>query len=239
MKLHICKYCHKQFESGCLLGNHISKQCIENPNRGKQKNSKIWKCTICNKEFESRRVLQKHRKEEHGNLSEFAYGIRPVINKPCRYCGKICSRANDLTRHEKYCKENPNKEVWKSHKITDEVKKKLSDAAIKNLQGSHCNWLNKPKSYAEEYFDKIFVNAEKQLRIGRYVLDYAWPENKEYIEVDGEQHYTEDGMKHDEERTKVLSDLGWKCILRIRWSEYQKLSFENKQKFLKENHLID
>ena len=56
-----------EFTTGAQLGTHISKQCLKNPNRGIQKNSKIWKCSICGNDFLSRRRLQKHRKEEHDN----------------------------------------------------------------------------------------------------------------------------------------------------------------------------
>lgn len=228
---HICKFCNEEFATGTKLGNHITKQCLKNPNRGLQKNSKIWKCSICSNNFLSRRRLQQHRKEEHKNeIKGNFYGYHPIVNKPCQYCGKVCSRECDLTRHEKFCQENPNKQIWQGHKTSDETKKKLSEAAIKNLQGTNCNWLNKPKSYAEEYFDKIFITAEKQYRVNKYALDYAWPEKKVYIEVDGEQHYTEAGLEHDRIRTENLMNEGWKLLKRIRWSEYQKLSKLEKEK---------
>lgn len=60
--------------------------------------------------------------------------------------------------------------------------------------------------------------------------DYAWPEKKIYIEVDGEQHYTEAGLEHDRIRTEILMNEGWKLLKRIRWSEYQKLSKLEKEK---------
>ena len=39
-------------------------------------------------------------------------------------------------------------------------------------------------------------------------------------------------MKHDEERTKKLSELGWKCIQRIYWPDYKKLKLEERQEIL-------
>ena len=135
----------------------------------------------------------------------------------------------DLTRHEKYCNENPNKLIWIGHKTSDETKKKLSEITIKNLQGTNCNWLNKKKSYAEEYFDEVFIDAEKQYPVNKYRLDYAWIKSKIYIEVDGEQHYTENGLKHDKERTEFLLNEGWRLLKRIRWSEFQKLSKKEKE----------
>lgn len=222
---HICKFCNEEFSTGALLGTHISKQCLKNPNRGIQKNSKIWKCSICGNDFLSRRRLQQHRKEEHINeIKGKFYGYHPEVNKPCQFCGLICKRTCDLTKHEKFCKENPNKQIWRGHKTSDETKKKLSEAAIKNLSGTHCNWLNKRKSYAEEYFETIFTDAESQYQVGRYTLDFAWTKSKTYIEVDGEQHYTKEGIEHDKIRTEFLIEKGWRLLKRIRWSEFQKLS---------------
>lgn len=226
---HICKFCNEEFSTGAKLGNHVAKQCLKNPNRGIQKNSKIWTCSICNCNFQARSLLRKHNKTEHGNERAKFYGYHPKVNMPCQYCGRICARKCDLTRHEKYCNENPNKSIWIGHKTTDETKKKLSDIAIKNLQGTNCNWLNKKKSYAEEYFDNIFVNAEKQYQVDKYRLDYAWTKSKIYIEVDGEQHYTESGLEHDKIRTEFLKEKGWRLLKRIRWSEFQKFSKTEKE----------
>lgn len=64
------------------------------------------------------------------------------------------------------------------------------------------------------------------------ILDYAWPNTKTYIEVDGEQHYTEKGLEHDKIRTEYLESIGWKCIIRIRWSLYNKLKYEERKKFI-------
>ena len=77
---HTCKYCNEEFATGALLGNHISKQCLKNPNRGIQKNSKIWKCSICNCDFSSRRILQEHRKIEHESEFKGFYGYHPKID---------------------------------------------------------------------------------------------------------------------------------------------------------------
>ena len=180
--------------------------------------------------------MQQHRKDEHLKdivlTNKFA-GYHPDVNKPCRFCGTIFKKQSGLTLHEKTCIENPNRIKIKGHKLSEEHKKKLSEIAIKNMRGTHTNWLNKKKSYAEEYFDKIFLNAEKQYRVNRFVLDYAWPEKKIYIEVDGEQHYTEEGLKHDKIRTEILLEEGWVCAKRIRWSNFQKLSRQEKEEFIK------
>lgn len=227
---HICNFCGAEFDTGPKLGCHIAKQCELNPERGKQKNvtPRDWKCEYCNEVFKSRRLLQKHKKDVHYNQKI----KRPIINGKCQFCSKNFKYQNGLTLHEKHCYQNPNRIPGPSHPIDNETRKKLSEIAINRLQGTHCNWLNKPKSYAEEYFDKIFTTAKTQYKVNRYILDYAWPDSKTYIEVDGEQHYTKQGLEHDKIRTEFLDKLGWKCLIRIRWSLYNKMNYEERKSFI-------
>ena len=44
----------------------------------------------------------------------------------------------------------------------------------------------------------------RQKVIGKYIVDFYCPEKKTVIEIDGEQHYTEQGRKDDAERTEYL-----------------------------------
>ena len=86
------------------------------------------------------------------------------------------------------------------------------------------------KSYAEKYFETVFADAEMQYHVDRYFLDFAWPKSKIYIEIDGEQHYEDQGViRHDKERTENLAKCGWRLLKRIRWSEFQKLSKVEKE----------
>lgn len=60
----------------------------------------------------------------------------------------------------------------------------------------------------------------RQHSIGNYILDFYCPEKKLAIELDGENHFWEEGMKHDNEKTKYLNSFG----IRV-------LRFENKWVF--------
>ena len=95
------------------------------------------------------------------------------------------------------------------------------------------------QSYPEKYFREVFDNddllktAISEYRVKLYSLDFAFPDIKFYIEIDGEQHYTDSRIvEHDKKRNLELEKLGWKSI-RIRWSEYNKKSLDEKQEFIK------
>ena len=53
---------------------------------------------------------------------------------------------------------------------------------------------------------------KRQVSIGHYIVDFYCPREKLIIELDGENHFTETGYKHDLRRDKYLSDLGIKVI---------------------------
>ena len=54
----------------------------------------------------------------------------------------------------------------------------------------------------------------RQRIIGSYIVDFYCPKAKLIIEVDGSQHYNEEGNRRDKAREDYLQELGMK-ILRI------------------------
>ncbi len=48
----------------------------------------------------------------------------------------------------------------------------------------------------------------RQRAIDRFIVDFYCPAAKLVIELDGSQHYSQDGLAHDAERTAVLSQYG-------------------------------
>jgi len=52
----------------------------------------------------------------------------------------------------------------------------------------------------------------RQKPIGDYIADFYCPKAKLVIELDGGQHYTEDGRQKDKIRDKYLSDNGLKVL---------------------------
>ncbi len=52
----------------------------------------------------------------------------------------------------------------------------------------------------------------RQRPISNYIVDFYAPEEKLVIEVDGGQHYEEEGLEYDEKRDAFLEGLGLKVI---------------------------
>ena len=209
------------------------------PNKRIRNDSKDggWKCTECHKIFRTRQELQNHRKEFHSYPNKNKHAGKHILDEKvfCKYCNQSFSTLSGLKNHEKCCKNNPNRINGKSHKHSEETRKKLSKKLKKYYEGS-CQWATvreKRKSYPEQYFDNIFIDAEQNYHANRFFLDLAWPDKKIYIEIDGEQHYKDNKLiDRDIERDKLLKQEGWTLICRIRWSKYIKLSDENKTAFL-------
>jgi very-short-patch-repair endonuclease len=132
------------------------------------------------------------------------------------------------------CRINP-----KSH--TQETKDKISISRkeyLKNNPDKVPYLLNhsSKESYPEKYFTEVFSNESigfvKSYRIGLYELDFCLPDKKIDIEIDGSQHrYDKKIVESDIRRTEFLEENGWD-VIRINWSDYQRLSKDDKYIFI-------
>lgn len=167
----------------------------------------------------------------------------------CQFCKKEWSTTKTGWHlHEFYCHSNPNRKpgTFKGRKRSEEEKRKISEGQkIAHKEGRNCSWIGRRKrSFAEQFWYDIFAkdlgenSFENNYKVpnskSAYFLDFAWPDRKLYFEVDGETHYSEEGKKHDEERAKFLQDKGWLLICRCRWSDFQKLSGDEKYSYIQD-----
>jgi very-short-patch-repair endonuclease len=68
----------------------------------------------------------------------------------------------------------------------------------------------------------------RQHSVGNYILDFYCPAERLCVELDGAHHFTEEGMKYDEERTAYLKSVN-----------IQVVRFENKIVFDDPGGLLD
>ena len=52
----------------------------------------------------------------------------------------------------------------------------------------------------------------RQKNIGQYIVDFYCPKGKLIVEIDGGQHYENEGMKKDQERDRYLQGLGFTVL---------------------------
>ncbi|HRR19665.1 MAG TPA: DNA methyltransferase, partial [Ignavibacteriales bacterium] len=63
-----------------------------------------------------------------------------------------------------------------------------------------------------EYLRNFKYRVLRQRPIHHFIVDFYCPTLKLVIEIDGDQHYTEDGKAYDEERRKILESYGLREI---------------------------
>ena len=157
------------------------------------------------------------------------YDMQERIEKDCPFCGQhISSTKSGFGNHIRYCKLNPDRcEAHKPH-FSEESRKKLSETLKKaHAEGRASTWKSRYKcehSYPENWFIGVINNefTDKnyicELPVGKWFLDFAWPEKMRYIEIDGQQHerYSE-RKQNDLKKDEFCKNLGW-SVLRLSWS---------------------
>ena len=222
-----CEFCNKEFGSKLDLKKHLS-NCDKKLKFNSAKHGN-WNCCICDKVFDTRSKLFEHKHNEH--YKDGIHANKAIIAK---------MRGEDFN-----CSEETRKKISESskgRKHSEETKKRLSETMKRKIaEGSfivpykrnHSSKVSYPEKYFMEVFKELPVKYNYQ--VGLYQLDFAIPEKKIYVEIDGEQHYVDKRIiKHDKERTEKLNALGWNCLRRVRWSEFQKLSQNEKANYCDE-----
>ena len=229
-----CKYCNKEFNSPQKLGGHIM-NCILNPN-----NLQNLNCKYCGKECKNNNSLINHERlcklNPNHSISNFVnYNKNSNVEHSNQY---IKAKQLGLPKPEVSEESHVKRSISSSkHKHSNETKQKISNIRKKYLE-EHPDKIpfklnhSSKQSYPEQYFEELFINEniplKYHLQVGRYELDFYSKDLMKYIEIDGEQHYSDYMINHDKERDEYLKQLGWEG-LRIRWSEYQKMTNIEKQ----------
>lgn len=154
--------------------------------------------------------------------------MQDKILEICPYCNKkIISTKSGFGNHIRYCKYNPNKSEHHKPNFTEESRKKLSESLRKaHAEGRASTWKSRYKcehSYPENWFISVIKNDFNdknyvcELPLGKWFLDFAWPQKMRYIEIDGQQHQRYEERKNsDIEKDNFCKSLGWSC-LRLSW----------------------
>ena len=168
----------------------------------------VYKCKYCGKEIGNKGCLVLHekycvknpnriisktqsikedrdsRRDEFGNI---------VIHKEFHHSEETKKRLSE--KRKQWLSENKDKHPWKN-----------SDKFISKPCETLKNWLRKQNiNFVEEY---------EPFEDYHYCLDIAWPDEKIAIEINGNQHYTEDGnlKPYYKKRHDLFIERGWKLF---------------------------
>ena len=145
----------------------------------------------------------------------------------CIFCGKEFKHGKQIGGHIIRCKNNPNKIIGNKltgKNLTTDHKNNVSIGRRKYLDENPdkipylLNHSSK-KSWPEKFFEELIKNAGITGWVynypnGRYRYDFAFPELKIDIEIDGGTHQQENVIKMDKERDEFSTNDGWR-VLRI------------------------
>jgi len=85
---------------------------------------------------------------------------------------------------------------------------------IENAKALRINMTRQERHLWYDFLQKYPFKIYKQKIIGNYIVDFYCHKAKLVIELDGSQHYTEDGKEYDQIRDEYLGSLGL-TVLRI------------------------
>lgn len=133
---------------------------------------------------------------------------------------------------------------------SEETKNKISIIRKKFLEENpdkipyKINHKSRGETYPEQYFrdwlEKENIPFQQEYKFKLYSFDFLVNERVD-LEIDGDQHKLDERIiNHDIKRDDKSKDAGF-VVYRIMWSDYQKLSHEEKKNFLNElkNFLLD
>lgn len=169
--------------------------------------------------------------------SEFNISIYKYMKKYiCEYCNNNFESGQKLGGHKTHCKSDPNYIIKKEIKrnklikirtgttLSKETKNKISKSRKQYLIDNpdqvpyllnHSSKISYPEQtmikYLNEYNVKGWVH---QMQFSIYQLDFAFPEYKLCVEIDGSTHLLDNVKAIDKRRDKYLNENGWR-VLRI------------------------
>lgn len=200
-----CKFCERTFGTRNACNSHSGK-CKQNPEvfrRETKEKSEAW--------YAAMHAKKGHAMNQYIKAKELGLP-KPVVSDETR---KKLSLASSKYRASEKTKK----------KISESMKKAHAEGRAHNI--GECRWNNEP-SYPEQWFMKVLKNEfgfekdkdyKMEYPFHKFSLDFAWPDKKICIEIDGEQHQRfQEQKQRDIEKDKLLKSEGW-VELRKLWKD--------------------
>lgn len=179
----ICKNCGKEFESSTK--KYCCSSCAHaaggKASAGKRKTIKIkrcdskqggWDCCFCKQNFRTRRELQEHKKQDHLNDKQ-RFGNHFNICY-CVFCGRKFTSKEGNTVHERFCKNNPKRDVKRSQELSEIQKKAQTKPDVKKKHSEAIY-----KRYMNADLESFYFSKNK-IKYKEFLLDSLW--EKKFLE---------------------------------------------------------
>jgi len=221
-----CLFCGKLFKSTRHRNlDYCSRECVDNS----KKRRVIRICQICDKEYEVQKyyagitkycsILCRNKGISRANIGKFAGELNPnykgMLVKICQYCGnlfQVYQYRKDTAEHCSISCSKLNTKKETRIKIANsirELQKKYPELHPNHIlaQKGH---ITKIEKHIKDELVKRKLAFEFQFKLLSYWIDFAFPESKLAIEVDGKRwHSTDKQIQKDQIRDKRITDLGW------------------------------
>ncbi len=92
------------------------------------------------------------------------------------------------------------------------IQRKHNKTLTSNARELRKNMTKQEKHLWYDYLRTYPKRILRQKVIANFIADFYCAEGKLIIELDGSQHYTENGLDYDKERTRILNTYGLKVI---------------------------
>lgn len=186
-------------------------------------------CKDCNKEFKKLQSYNAHRSHCAGKRKGKGWGWNKGKTKETDIRLKKLGEKVRKTLSGK--KGSPHTKESKLL-ISKKLKQAHKEGRAWNIGKNRSK--NKP-SWPEQFFMKVIENEFddkdyiREYSCTIYSIDFAWPNKKKAIELDGAQHYRfKEYIERDIRKNKALEINGW-VLLRIKWDEM----FKDTKKWIK------
>ena len=92
------------------------------------------------------------------------------------------------------------------------MERKYNKSLIPNARSLRRNMTKEERHLWFDFLKSYPIKFRRQAIINKYIADFYSPKAKLVIELDGSQHYEEEGMRYDKIRTEFLNQYGLTVI---------------------------
>lgn len=175
---------------------------------------------FCSRKCSAAFSTKKKRASINQQLSNIAEKKRRLFEVSCLQCDRsiLCS----VKRPRKFCSSSCAKKFQANLPQTKaKLSERMREVAIRRYASGDetIGWQNRnkfsqsgPEREAEKYLALTNWKYEKEYKVGKYFLDFAFVDKKIDLEIDGRQHEQPSVKRKDEARDCYLEALGWKIV---------------------------